>query len=234
MNENPLAIRSETLVLDSLIRETVRQAESEPKRSATERVIFLGNRNQSFPTAVIRDPILGPVDKLIWMTIMLTVSDTGGTTAFPGYDAIGQMANISSRSTIARGIAILRATRWLTLCARVRRPSGRYHGNVYALHDEPLPLTDNLHLDADYMQFIQDSVNHGHARVRLVARAVMDSIDEEIEAGKNVCEAVSPPERRIQSTALDKGDGPLRIFALTNNAIKRLKRDSVESDRPLT
>jgi hypothetical protein len=74
------------------------------------------------------------------MVMMLQVRETGGNTAFPSQGAIGRMANIASRSTIARAIAILRATRWLTLCRRVRTPSGRFCGNVYALHDEPMPL----------------------------------------------------------------------------------------------
>ena len=49
------------------------------------------------------------------------VQETGGNTSFPGYGAIGRMANIASRTTIARAIAILRATRWLTLCRRCAR-----------------------------------------------------------------------------------------------------------------
>ena len=117
MNEGPAAIRSETLALDALIQETVAQAEASTGQGPADRMLFLGNRHQSFPTAVIKDSVLEPVDKLVWMVIMLSVHETGGNTAFPGYEAIGKMVNVSSRSTIARAIAILRATRWLTLCA---------------------------------------------------------------------------------------------------------------------
>ena len=149
-------------------------------------MVFLGNRHQSFPTAVIEDPVLEPVDKVIWMVIMLAVRETGGDTAFPGYESIGKRANVSSRSTIARAIAILRATRWLTLCARVRRAKWQVPGNVYALHDEPLPLVDALHLDTNYMAFLAQATGHGHARVRAVAQGVLDSIDEDIQAGQDV------------------------------------------------
>ena len=38
-------------------------------------------------------PVLEPVDKLVWMAIMLGVQETGGNTAFPGYEAIGRIAN---------------------------------------------------------------------------------------------------------------------------------------------
>ncbi|MBT8433644.1 MAG: helix-turn-helix domain-containing protein [Gammaproteobacteria bacterium] len=231
MNEDTTALRSDTIALDALIRKTVSQAETASGQSPVDRMLFLGNRHQSFPTAVIKDPVLEPVDKIIWMVIMLTVRETSGATAFPGYEAIGKMANVSSRSTIARGIAILRATRWLTLCARIRKANGRFRGNVYALHDEPIPLNDALHLDADYMRFLKDSLDHGHARVRQVTQAVLDSINEDIEAGQDVCARVHPLEHRIWSSAATQGDHPRRFFALTQNAIKRLRSDEINSER---
>ena len=128
MNEVPDPIRPETRALDTLIQQIIAQAEATADQDAARyRMVFLGNRHQSFPTAVVQDPVLEPVDKVVWMVIMLAVRETGGNTAFPGYEAIGKLANVSSRSTIARAIAILRATRWLTLCARVRKASGRFH-----------------------------------------------------------------------------------------------------------
>ena len=231
MNEDSAAFRSETIALDALIQETIQQAETTSGQSPVDRMLFLGNRHQSFPNAVIKDPVLEPVDKLIWMVIMLTVRETSGTTAFPGYDAIGKMANVSSRSTIARGIAILRATRWLTICARIRKANGRFRGNIYALHDEPIPLIDALHLDSDYMSFLRQSSDHGHARVRLVAQAVLDSIDEDIQAGQDVCARIHPIEQRIQSTVATDSKYPRRFFAFTQNAIKRLRSHSIESER---
>jgi len=231
MNDEPTTIRPETLALDALIQKTVAQAEVSTSHGPADRMLFLGNRHQSFPTAVVKDPVLEPVDKLIWMVIMLSVRETGGTTLFPGYDAIGKMANVSSRSTIARAIAILRATRWLSLCARVRKRSGRFNGNVYALHDEPLPLADALHLDADYMSFLDSALGHGHARVRTVAQGVFDSMDEDIQAGQDICAQLDPIEHRIRSTVVTESGYPRRFFSFTRNVVKRLRSDSVRHER---
>jgi len=231
MNDELASIRPETLALDALIQKTVAQAEVSTSHGPADRMLFLGNRHQSFPTAVVKDPVLEPVDKLIWMVIMLSVRETGGTTLFPGYDAIGKMANVSSRSTIARAIAILRATRWLTLCARVRKRSGRFHGNVYALHDEPLPLADALHLDADYMSFLDSALGHGHARVRTVAQGVLDSMDEDIQAGQDICAQVDPIEHRIRSTVVTESGYPRRFFSFTRNVVKHLRSDSARHER---
>ena len=226
MNEIPVPLQPETRTLDALIQKTVIQAERTAGQGSGDRIIFLGNRHQSFPTAVVSDQVLEPVDKVVWMVVMLAVRETGGNTAFPGYDAIGNMANVASRSTIARAIAILRATRWLSLCARVRKASGRFRANVYALHDEPLPLADALHLDANYMAFLQHVQGHGHARVRTVAQGVLDSIDEDIQAGQAVCAQPHPIEMRLQSVSTLGGGELIRSFAFTRQAVRRLRSDS--------
>ena len=225
MNEPVSTIRPETRALDVLIQETVARAEASSGSGPADTMLFLGNRHQSFPTAVIKDPVLEPVDKLVWMVIMLQVRETGGDTAFPGYEAIGRMANIGSRSTIARAIAILRASRWLTLCARIRKASGRFLGNLYALHDEPLPLADALHLDTEYMAFLSKALGHGHARVRAVAQGILASIDEEIEAGREVCDQEHPIERRLASAMATEADGSRRFFAFSEKVVQRLRCD---------
>jgi len=227
MNEQDRSVRPETLALDELIKETIARVEASPDGDATDTMLFLGNRHQSFPTAVIKDPVLEPVDKLVWIVIMLAVRETGGNTAFPGYDAIAGMANVSSRSTIARAIAILRASRWLTLCGRMRKASGRFRGNVYAMHDEPLPLADVIHLDGDYMAFLNKAVGHGHARVRTVAQGVLTSIDEDIGEGRNVCAREHPIERRIQSLVGTAAGRPRRFFSFTRTVIQQIRRDSI-------
>jgi hypothetical protein len=227
MDEQTGVIRPETLALDKLIKATIARVEASRDGGAADTVLFLGNRHQSFPTAVIRDPVLEPVDKLVWMVIMLAVRETGANAAFPSYETISRLANVSSRSTIARAIAILRASRWLTLCGRLRKASGRFRGNVYALHDEPLPLADVIHLDGDYMAFLNKAVSHGHARVRTVAKGVLASIDEDVGGGRDVCALEHPIERRLQSAVSTGNEGPRRFFSFTRDAIQQIRQDSM-------
>jgi len=219
------AIRPETLALDAVIQETVHQAARDS--ACDDRLIFLGNRQPSFPAAVVIDPVLEPVDKLVWMVIRFAVCDTGGNIVFPTYAAIGRMANVSSRQTIARAIAILRATRWLTLCARVRQDSERFRGHVYALHEEPLPLADACHLDADYLDFLDKASAHGHARVRAVAQGVLESIHAECQAGGEIGVPQPLAQRRERSHAAGE---PRRFFSFNQPVGKRL-RSGVTPDR---
>ena len=124
MNEGAVTLRSETLALDALIQETVARAQAETNSDAADTLIYLGSRQDSFPIAVVNDPLLEPVDKLVWMVVMHSTHEAVDNMSFPGYETIAKLTNVSSRATIARAILILRATRWLTLCTRIRKSSG--------------------------------------------------------------------------------------------------------------
>ena len=147
MTHDEADIRPETYALDALIRETIARGRRGGSTPAADALLFLGNWHHAFPALVVEDPVLEPVDKLVWMVVYRSAHGTGSKAVFPSYADIARRANVSSSSTVSRAIAILRATRWLSLCARSRDANGRFAGNVYALHDEPLPLADALHLD---------------------------------------------------------------------------------------
>lgn len=216
-------LRPQTLALDELVRQAVADVKASSGTQAGDTMLFLGNPHQAYPTLVITDPVLEPVDKLVWMVIMLQVQEPATRTVFPSYGTIGHMANIASSSTIARALAILRITRWLTLCARVRRDSGRFCSNLYALHDEPLPLADAFHLDTDYLAFLDSATAHGHARVRAVAKGLQDSMDTDIRAGQAVGAHEHPIGRRLEHRADADSEKPRRFFGFTKEAVAGLQ-----------
>ncbi len=234
MAHDDAIVRPETVALDALIKATLAGFKEEGAASSPDAMLFMGNWHQAIPAMVIQDPILEPVDKVVWMVIMSHARETGGRTAFPDYDAIASQTNVSSTSTVSRAIAILRLTRWLTLCAKLRQKSGRFTGNIYVLHDEPLPLVDALHLDDAYMAFVTQSQQHHHGRVRLVAQAISESLDETIRDGQNLAGVESGTERRLQAAQFltERGkntEGASRYFAFTGASVNRLKQPA--SDR---
>ena len=190
---------------------------------ATDALLFVGNRHEAFPVWVIQDPILEPVDKVIWMVIKLHARGTGSRSEFPSYVDICRHANIAAKSTVARSIAILRITRWLSLCARVREPCGRFRHNIYALHDEPIPLPDALHFDPQYLQFVKESRNHGHSRVRNVSRGVFETLDEQIASRGPACDTPAVVEQRLAAAAVLNGDSRT-YFGFSGTATARLRR----------
>ena len=227
-------LRPETVALDALIKATVAKVRAQSDPSLPDAMLFMGNWHQAVSAMVIQDPVLEPVDKLVWMVIMLHARETGGRTAFPDYDTIAAKTNVSSTSTVSRAIAILRLTRWLTLCARVRQKSGRFTGNVYILHDEPLPLVDALYLDESYMAFVTQSQEHHHARVRRVAQAVLESLDKDIQEGESLGRKESTIERRLQaaqqlSDSRGNHSKSSRYFTFHAATIGKLKNSSEAS-----
>lgn len=229
MAQDDSEIRPETYALDALIRETLARGRRSGGNAA-DALLFLGNRHHAFPVVVVHDPILEPVDKLVWMVICQAAQATGSRAVFPSYADIARLANVSSTSTVSRAIAILRATRWLSLCARNREANGRFGGNVYALHDEPLPLADALHLDPGYMAFLEEAAGHHHARVRRVVQAVSTSLDQDIRSGKDVLAPVNPMERRLEALHAIQRGGDRRYFSFNAEVIAGLANSSLRRD----
>ena len=182
-------------------------------------MLFLGNQHRAFPARLVQDPVLEPVDKVVWLVICQHGQAAGNNSAFPSYNTIARHANIGSSATVSRAIALLRATRWLSVCARVSDGSGRFRGNVYALHDQPLPLADAMHLDPDYLSFVKAARQHHHARVRKVADVVLASIDDDSKAGVDVSAPVSVTAQRCEAV---HQASPRRYFSYTASVVPRL------------
>jgi len=105
------------------------------------------------------------------------------------------------------------------------------------LHDEPLPFVDALHLDAQYMQFLEQSVEHHHARVRVVAQGVLDSLDEGIRSGQDIAQSESSLEQRAQvvktlSNTSTNQDSARRHFAFSANVLNQLKNTQPSKNPP--
>ena len=142
-----------------------------------DKLLVIGDGEGSIPWPLFCDDLLKPVDKVVWAVIRHQVV-AGYAAAFPRYEIIGRHANIGSKATIARAIIILRLTRWLSLCARVRDAKGRFCGNVYVLHDEPISMADAIYLDPAYLSLLQAMATHHHARVRQVAKSIITTLED--------------------------------------------------------
>jgi len=196
-------VDSKTRALEAFIQAGVEQLTG-GVTGEQDGLLFLSSPQEAMPALALMDPVLEPVDKTVWGNIWIWAKHHGGrSTAFPSYEVLLRRVNVASKATVARSIAILRITRWITLCRRVRDNAGRYRGNVYVLHDEPLSLVDTFYFDPEHMTFLQEAASsHHHARVRAVAEAMLHSLSEQIGAGEDV----------LDPTHLDRADQ--RIEAL--------------------
>ena len=148
---------------------------------AFDGLLFMGNPHETVPRGLLLDQRLGAVDVLGWQMIRLR-SNADRTTAFPTYDELEPLLRSganrkASRKTVARVIAILRLTRWMTLGMKARNTkNGRMIGNIYILHDEPLAAAESLSLDADYMAYVVKCTRHHNTSVAEVANLIYDEL----------------------------------------------------------
>jgi hypothetical protein len=202
--------------------ERLLQGHTEPPQNG---LIFLSAWQEAMPAMIHLDPVLEPVDSRVFAVLWLWAKQQGrGSVAFPTYDYLLDRCNIHSKATLARSIAILRLSRWITLCRRVRE-QGRYRGSVYALHDEPLALIATEHLDPDYRAFVGQAIRHSHARVGKVASVILESLPEQ-DAGlqrSGSRHAVTPISARIEAMATLDGTPVGRYFGLRRTALGTLK-----------
>ena len=123
----------------------------------------------------------------------------------------------------------------MTLCRRVR-DKGRNRGNIYALHDEPLPLASTLYLDPGYMDFLSNAKRHHHEHVGRIAQVLLQSLQESIDEGEDVLAApvVSQTERRLEAFATIAGEGTGNYFGLRRGLLAALQPKNKRPYRRLT
>jgi hypothetical protein len=139
-------------------------------------LLLLSAWQEAMPALVHLDPVLEPVDSRVFAVLWLWAKQQGRTAlAFPSYEYLLARCNIHSKATLARSLALLRLTRWITLCRRVR-DQGRVRGNVYALHDEPLGIEATTYLDSDYLAFVEHACGNQHPKVSQVAHTLRNEL----------------------------------------------------------
>jgi len=150
----------------------------------THRVLLLPESDcTETPSALLEDAVLKPVDKIIWLLLMMIVRQSSGDAYLPTLAEIGRMANATAPDTVWRALSILRCARWLTSCQRMYYKGGRFKPSAYVLSARPLPISDALFLDTEYRVFLEKTVDHSHARVRKIACEALSQLSEETVSG---------------------------------------------------
>ena len=208
----PPPVSSHILNLATSIDEAVAQLRQRQTRQAQhndgdnapqhDNLLVIGDGEDSIPWQLFCDDLLKPVDKVVWAVIRYQ-ADIGDAVAFPSYGIIGRLANIGSKATIARAIIILRLTRWLSLCARVRDAQGRFQGNVYVLHNEPISVADTIYLDPAYLSLLRAMITHHHAQVRQVVKSIIATLEGGVSDEVDVRESATVLQQHGKCSVAD-------------------------------
>ncbi len=179
MNESIDRVRPATRVLKRLVAAAL--AQQKPSYHGTEpRALLLLEPNCSgLPSTLIEDSVLEPVDKLIWLVLMVRARRGEGVTLMPAHRELARSANVTARQTVSRSLSILRCRRWLTVCHTSWRKGGKRKGSAYALHAAPLPIADTIYLDPRYVAFLEELTGQDQGRVQNAASAVFGQISHQ-------------------------------------------------------
>ncbi len=172
-------VRPATRVLKRLVATAL--AQQKPSYHGTEpcALLLLEPNCSGSPSTLIEDSVLEPVDKLIWLVLMVRARRCDGVTLMPAHRELARSANVTARQTVSRSLSILRCRRWLTVCHTSWRKGGKRKGSAYALHAAPLPITDTTYLDPRYLAFLEESAGQHQGRVQNAASAVFGQISHQ-------------------------------------------------------
>ena len=196
-------INPDIRILKQHIQHAATQLEQQDTVQASEgmgSLIYLGNHQDAIPRNLILDPHLESGEIHTWTLLKIHIVNPALPSSIPTQNDLMEILKCS-RPVLSRHLQVLRALRWVTLCAEVRGLDGQYRGNVYAQHDKPLSLQETLHLDPGYIQFMeQPSSGSTLKRLRQIKEAVLRHMDYQVVTGIHLDQ--SPPHlEQISYTA---------------------------------
>ncbi len=140
----------------------------------TDSLVFIGNWQDAIPRSIWVDGLLSAIDVRSWGIIRTqAVNESAVILSLNNLlkDTLGY-----SNATVSRVIFILRLTRWISLCSKLRTETGKFRGNIYAIHDHPVSLEDAIYLDSHYIEFVKKQTSHSNNAIRTLAQSVWQAI----------------------------------------------------------
>lgn len=137
-------------------------------REARQSFLLRAYKSDPWPEALIRDPALQPVDKILWLVLALETQKDANPVRLPRLSALAERCPAKGRATLCQAMTVLRCRRWLTACSRGPATLA-LRGATYVLHGAPLPVRDTLFLDPGWADFLERASRHSRARHRTMA-----------------------------------------------------------------
>lgn len=129
--------------------------------------------------AVLRDPVLAPVDKIVWQLLYLAAEQQDGDAAMPPQPELARIANVACTETVSKALTMLRCLRWLSACHSTWCQGDLRRSDAYILQGRPLGIADTLRLDPHYPAFLRHAAKQRHARVCTTARDILKELSRQ-------------------------------------------------------
>ncbi len=187
----------------------------------TDSLVYIGNWQDAIPRSIWVDKNLDPIDVRSWGVIR-TQAIHRSAVMLSLNKLLKEKLDYSS-ATLSRVIFILRLTRWISLCSQLRTEQGRFKGNIYAIHDAPITLSDSIYLDEEYLNFVEKQTTHKNEKIRQLANSIWQSLDESMNTDLGFFQHSNLPETVSDS---------LQIMT-TNSHVHILNMDENDQNNPI-
>jgi hypothetical protein len=191
------------------LRRTRTAAKPDIGSTDTDGLLFLGQWHDAYPTVLVRDPFLSDSAKIQWLYLAQEArQQPQRAIAMPSIQQTAKALH-QARGTVIRDRLLLRICRWVSAVRPVRDPdTGRFLGQIYAMHGEPVQWHAATQYDAHYVELIERSTSHQDRRVQRAARASISGIRESIAAGTDPLTPIDPVAMRVSTAkAIESGWG---------------------------
>jgi len=142
---------------------------------STDSLIYIGNWQDAIPRSIWTDATLSAMDVRCWGVIRTQA--VSGSAVMLSLNTLLKETLGYSKATISRVIYVLRLTRWISLCSSLRTETGQFRGNIYAIHDAPVPLQDAIYLDQNYLGFVKKQLTHNNTTIQQLAETIWEAIN---------------------------------------------------------
>jgi hypothetical protein len=147
-------------------------------RNQTDSLLYIGNWQDAIPRSIWVDVSLNAIDVRSWGIIRTQA--VNGSAVMLSINHLLKDTLGYSNATVSRVIYVLRLTRWISLCSTLRTDSGKFRGNIYAIHDNPVLLGDAIYLDSHYIEFVNKQTSHRNNAIRTLAQSIWQVIAESV------------------------------------------------------
>lgn len=189
--------------------------EPQNELNPTDSLVYIGNWQDAIPRSIWVDKSLDPIDVRSWGVIR-TQAIHRSAVMLSLNKLLKEKLDYSS-ATISRVIFILRLTRWISLCSQLRTEQGRFKGNIYAIHDTPITLSDSIYLDEGYLSFVGKQTTHKNEKIRQLATSIWQSLDESIRSDLGFFQHSNLPETVSDSLHIMTKNNRVHILNVDEN-----------------
>ena len=189
-------------ILSGRISSELKKISREPVEDAKsiDSLVYIGNWQDAIPRSIWVDKDLDSREVRSWGVIRTQAIHSSAVML-----SLNKllMDNLDySNATVSRIIYILRLTRWVSLCSQLRTEKGQFKGNIYAIHDAPISISDSIYLDKGYLYFVQQQISHKNKKISKLASSIWQHLDDSVKNNNDFLQLASSDSIRNSLNAL--------------------------------